>query len=58
MTESTDTDPIQVTYTATLRYDAEEVAENDLTEDAAMEILESHVANQPGVAGEFSVQRE
>ena len=53
-----DTRPLEVTFTATLRYDAVEVEENDLTEEAAMEILEQHIQQDAGTAGEFSVRRE
>jgi hypothetical protein len=48
---------IEVTFTATLRYEPWEVESFDITEQAAIENLASHIAREPGNAGEFSIER-
>lgn len=58
MTDSTEPDPIEVTYTATLRYEPWEVDEFDITEQSAIEILENHILRGPSNFGEFSVRRD
>ena len=50
------TDDITVVYKATLRYSAEEVEENNITEQTAIEILTQHIKQNPGIAGEYEVE--
>lgn len=50
--------PIKVQYTATLRYEPWEVDEYDITEQGALQVLESHVQNKSVPVGEFEAHRE
>lgn len=49
--------PIEVTYTATIRFDSTKVGRSGVDEEEALRVLEQRIRRNPTGAGTFSVRR-